>query len=106
MSAHYAEDVRSGKLPGIPDELLKLAPCFLRPLDRGQFQRAGLVLGELRADQVKYWGNSFPELDAVRLAGVPFLDQLIKELLSVDFKHYNLVFKKNQEHSQQHATVV
>ena len=45
--------------------------------NRGRLRCAGLVLGELGADQVKYWGNSFLELDTVRLPGVPFLDQLI-----------------------------
>jgi len=66
----------------------------------------GLVLGELGADQVKYRGNSFPKLDAVRLLGVPFLDQHIEMLLSVGFKHYGKDFKKNQEHSQQHPTAI
>ena len=96
----------SGKLPSILDELLKPAPRLLRLLDRGQFRRAGLVLRELEADQVKYWGNSFPELDAVRFLGVPFLDQLIELLLGVGFMHYDKVFKKNQANSQQHATAV
>ena len=74
MSTYHAKDVRSGKLPGILDELLKLAPRLLCLLDRGQFRRAGLVLEELGNNQVKYWGNSFPDLDAVHLPGVPFLD--------------------------------
>ena len=102
MSAYHAADVRFGKLPGILDELLKPAPCLLHLLDRGQFRCAGLVLGELGTDQVKYRGNSFLELDAVRLPGVPFLDKLIEVLLSVDFKHYDKVFKKKP--SKQSAT--
>ena len=106
MSAYHAEAVCSGKLPGILDELLKPAPRLLRLLDRGKFRCAGLVLEELGADQVQYWGNSFLELDVVHLPGVPFLDQLIKVLLSVGFKHYDKVFKKNQAHSQQHATAI
>ena len=89
MSTYHAENVRSGKLPGVLDELLKPAPRSLRLLDRGQFRRAGLVLEELGTDQIQYWGNSFPDLDAVRLPGVSFLDQLVEMLLSVDFKHYN-----------------
>ena len=97
MSACHAEDVCSGNLPGILDELLKPALGLLRLLDRVPFRRAGLVLGELGADQVKYWGNSFPELDAVRYRGVPFLDQLIEVLLGVGFKHYDKVFKKPKQ---------
>jgi len=77
VSAYHAEDVRPSKLPGILDELLKPAPRLLRLLDRGQFRCAGLVLGKLGVDQVKYWGNSFLELDTVHLPGVLFLDQLI-----------------------------
>ena len=106
MSAYHAEDVRSGKLPDILDELLKPAPRLLRLLDWGQLRCVGLVLGELGADQVKYRGNSFPELDAVRLPGVPFLDQLNEMCLSVGFKHCGKDFKKNQEHNQQHATAI
>jgi len=99
VSAYHAEDVRSIKLLGILDEPLKPAPRLLRLLDQGQFRCTGLILGELGTDQVKYWGNTFLQLDAVRLPGVPFLDQLIEVLLSVDFKHYNKVFKKNQANS-------
>jgi len=106
VSAYHVEDVRFGKLPGIFDELLKPAPRLLRFLDRGQFWRAGLVFGELEADQFKYWGNSFPELDAVHLPGVLFLDQLINVLLSIHFEHYEKVFKTNQANSQQYATAV
>ena len=102
MSAYHAKDVRSGKLPGIFDKLLKPAPCLLCLLNWGQFRRAGLVLGELRTDQVKHWGNSFLELDAVRLPRVALLDQLIGMLRSVDFKHYDKVFKK--EPSKRSAT--
>ena len=89
MSTYHAEDVRSGKFPGVLDELLKPAPRLLCLLDRGQFRRAGLVLGELGTDQVKYWGKSFPDPDVVCLPGVPFLYQLIEVLFSVDFKHYD-----------------
>jgi len=106
VGAYHAEDVRSGKLPGILDELLKPAPCLLCLLDRGQFWCAGLVLGELGADQVKDRGNSFLDFDAVRLPGVSFLDQLIKMLLSIGFKHCGRDFKKNQEQSQQHTTEI
>ena len=102
---YHAEDVRSGKLSGILDELLKPAPRLLHLLDRGQFRCAGLVHREIGVDQVKYWGNSFPELDAVHLPGVPFLDQLIEVLLSVSFKHYDKVFKENQATSQ-HVTAI
>ena len=94
MSAYHAEDVCSGKLPSILDELLKPAPRLLRLLDRGQLRCTGLVLRELGADQVKYRGNSFLEFDAVRLPGVSFLDQFIEMLLSVGFKHYGKDFKK------------
>ena len=52
MSAYHVEDVCSGKLPGILDELLKPAPCLLRLLNRGQLLCTGLVLGELGADQI------------------------------------------------------
>ena len=89
MSAYHAEDVRSEKLPDILDELLKPAPRLLCLLHCGQLRCAGLILGELGADQVEYWGNSFPELDVVCFPGVPFLDQLIEVLLSVGFKHYD-----------------
>ena len=51
MSTCHAKDVRSGKLPGILDELLKLAPRLLRLLYRGQPWCAGLVFRELGADQ-------------------------------------------------------
>ena len=102
MSTYHDEDLCSGKLPDILDELLKPAPRLLCLLDRGQFRPAGLVLRELRTDQVKYWGNSFLELDAVRFPGVPFLDQLIEMFLSVDFKYYDKVFKKKP--SKQLAT--
>ena len=50
MSMYHVEDVRSGKLPGVLDELLKLAPRTLCHLDWGQFRRVGLVLGELGTD--------------------------------------------------------
>ena len=96
MSAYHAEDVRSGELPGILDELLKPAPRLLRFLNWGQFRCAGLVLGLHGDDQVKYWSNSLLELDAVRLPGVPYLDQLLEVVVSVGFKHYDKVFKKNQ----------
>ena len=56
-----------------------------------------MVLGELGTDQVKYRGYSFPDLDAVGLPGVPFLDQLVEVLFSVDFKHYDRVFKKTKQ---------
>ena len=106
MGAYHAEDMRSGKLPNILDKLLKLAPRLVCLLDRGQFRCVGLVLGEFGTNQVKYWGNSFPDLDAVHLPGVSFHDQLVEVLLSVDFKHYDKVFKKNEANSQQHATAV
>ena len=100
MGTYHAKDVRSGKLPGFLDELLKPAPRALCLLHRGQFRRTRLVLGELGTDQVKYWGNSFLDLNTVRLPGVPFLDQLVQVLLSADFQHYVRVFKKNQARSQ------
>ena len=89
VGAYHAEDVCTGKLPSILDKLLKPAPRLLRLLDRGQLRCAGLVLREFGTDQVKYWDNSFPDLDAVCLPGVPFLDQLVQVLLSVDFQHYD-----------------
>jgi len=89
VGAYHAEDVRSSKLPGILDKLLKPAPCLLRLLDKGQLWCVGLVLGEFGTDQVKYWGNSFTDLDAVHPLGVPFLDHLVQVLLSVDFQHYD-----------------
>jgi len=64
---YHAENVRSDKLSGVLDELLKPAPRMLCLLDQGQFRRVGLVLGELGTDQVKYWGHSFPDPDAVCL---------------------------------------
>ena len=88
MGTYHAEDMRSGKLLGVLDELLKPAPRALCLFHRGQFRRTGLVLRELGTDQVKYWGNSLRDLDTVRLPGVPFLDQLVQVLLSVDFQHY------------------
>jgi len=89
VGTYHAEDVRLGKLPGVLDKLLKPAPHLLRLLDRGQPRCAGLVFGELGADQVENRGHSFLDLDTVGLPGVPVLDQLVEVLLSIDFKHYN-----------------
>ena len=96
MSAYHAEDVCSSKLPDVLDELLKPAPRLLCLFNRGQFRCAGLVLGELGADQVKYRSNSLLELDAVRLPGVSFFDQLLEVLLSVGLRHYDKILKKNE----------
>jgi len=100
VGTYHAEDVRSGKLPGILDELLKPTPRLLRFFDRGQPRCTRLVLGELEADQVEYRGYSFPNLDIVGLPGVPILDQLVEVLISVDFKHYDGIFKENQARCQ------
>ena len=100
VGTYHAKDVRSGKLPGVLDELLKPAPRLLCLLDRGQPRCAGLVFGELGADQVNNRGRSFQDLDTVGLPGVPVLDQLVEVLLSVDFKHYDRIFKENQARSQ------
>jgi len=89
VSTYHAEDVPSGKLLDVLNELLKQVPRALCLLDRGQSRRAGLVLGEFGTDQVKYRGYSFPNLDAVGLLGVLFLDQLVQVLLSIDFEHYD-----------------
>jgi hypothetical protein len=100
MGAYHAEDVRSGKLSGVLDERLQPTPRFLRLLDRGQPRCAGLVSGELGANQVEHRGYSFPDLDTIGLPGVPVLDQLVEVLLGVNFKHYDKIYKENQARSQ------
>ena len=92
--------MRSGKLSGVLDELLKPTPRLLRLLDRGHPRCAGLVFGELRTDQVKHRGHSFLDLDTIGLPGVPVLDQLVEVLLGVDLKHYDRIFKENEARSQ------
>jgi len=88
VGAHNAEDVRTSEFPGVLDELLEPVPCPLRLLDWRQLRRSGLVFRELRADQIKNRGHSFPKIDAVGLPGVPVLDQLVKVLLGIHFEHY------------------
>jgi len=97
VGTYHAEDVRSSELSGILDELLQPTPRLLRLLDRGQPRCAGLVFGELEADQVEHRGYSFLDLDTIGLPGVLVLDQLIEVLLGVYFKHYD---KVNQARSQ------
>jgi len=100
VGTYHAEDVCFGELSGVHDELLQPTPRLLRLLDRSQPRCAGLVFGELGADQVEHWGYSFPDLDTVGLLGVPFLDQLVEVLLGVNFKHYDKISKENQARSQ------
>ena len=100
MGTYHAEDVRSSELSGVLDELLQPTPRLLRLLDRGQPQCAGLVFGELGADQVEHRGYSFLDLDTIGLSGVPVLDQLVEVLLGVNFKHYDKISKENQARSQ------
>ena len=100
VGTYHAEDVRSGELPSVLDEPLKPAPRLLRLLDWGHPRCAGLVFGELRADQVKHRGHSFPDLDTIGLPGVPVLDQLVEVLLGVNLKHYDKIIKENQARSQ------
>ena len=88
VGAHHAKDMRTDKLPGVLDKLLKPVPRSLRLFDRGQLWCAGLVFRELRADQVENQGHSFPDFDAVGLPGVSVLDQLVEVLLGINFKHY------------------
>jgi len=95
--------MRPWKLPGILDELLKLAPRLLRLLDWGQPWCAGLVLGKLGADQIQHRSHSFPELYAIRLPGVPVFDQVLNVLLSVSLEHYDQFQGKKKANSQQHA---
>jgi len=97
---YHVEDVRSGKLFGVLDELLQPTPRLLRFLDRGQPRCTGLVFGEFGADQVENRGHSFPDPDTIDLLGVPVLDQLVEVLLGVDLKHYDRIFKENEARSQ------
>jgi len=99
VSTYHAEDVRSDEFSGVLDELLQPTPRLLRLLDRGQPRCAGLVFGELGANQVEHWGYSSPDLDTIGLLGVPVLDQLVEVLLGVDFKHYDKISKANQARS-------
>jgi len=103
VGAHHAEDMCPNKLPGILDELLKLAPRLLRLLDWGQPQCAGLVLGKLGADQIQHRSKSFPELYAIHLPAVPILDQVLNVLLGVGLEHYDQFQGKKKANSQQHA---
>jgi len=80
--------MRTDKLPGVLDKLLKPVPRSLRLFDRGQLWCARLVFRELGADQVENGGHSFPDFDVVGLPGVSVLDQLVKVLLGINFKHY------------------
>jgi len=100
VGTYHAEDVRSGKLSGVLEELLKPTPRLLRLLDRGHPRCAVLVFEELRADQVKHWGHSLLDLDTIGLPGVLISDQLVEVLLGVDLKHYARIFKENQARSQ------
>ena len=100
VGTYHAEDVCSGELCGVLDKLLQPTPRLLRLLDRGRPRCAVLVFGELRADQVEHRGYSFLDLDKTGLPGVPVLDQLVKVLLGVNFKHYDKISKENQARSQ------
>ena len=86
----------SHKLPSILHELLKPAPCLLRLLDRGQPRCAGLVLGELGADQIEDQRDSFLDLYAIHLLGVPVFDQVLNMLFSTSLEHYDKFQRKNE----------
>jgi hypothetical protein len=100
VSTYHAEDVRSGEFSSVLDELLLPIPRLLRLLDWGQPRCAGLVFGELGADQVEHWGYSFLDLATIGLPRFPVLDHLVVVLLGVDFKHYDKISKANQARSQ------
>jgi len=79
----------SGKLPSVLHELLEPAPCLLRLFDWGQPRCAGLVLGELWADQVQHRSDSLLDFYAIFLPGVPVFDQVLDVLLGVGLEHYD-----------------
>jgi len=81
--------MRTDKLPGVPDKLLKPVPRSLRLLYRAQLWCAGLVFRKLRADQVEDRGHSFLDFDAVGLPGVPVLDQLVEVFLVLTLSTMN-----------------
>jgi hypothetical protein len=98
--------MRPCKLPSIRGELLKPAPCLLRLLDRGQPWCTGLVLGQLGADQIQHQSDSFLELYAIRLLGIPVFDQVLDMLLGVGLEHYDQFQGKKKANSQQHAMAI
>jgi len=80
--------VHADEFPGVLDKLLEPVPRPLRLLDWRQSRLTRLVFRELRADQVKNRGHSFPKLDAISLPGISVLDQLVKMLLGIHLEHY------------------
>jgi len=86
----------SDELPSVLHELLKPAPCLLLLLDRGQPRCAGLVLGELGADQIQHRRDSFLDLYAICLPGVPVFDQVLDMLFSIGLEHYDKFQRKNE----------
>ena len=89
--------MRPSKLPDILDKLLKPAPRLLRLLDWGQPRCVGLVLEKLGADQIQHQSNSFPELYAIRLPGVPVFEQVLDVLLGVGLEQYDQFQEKRKQ---------
>jgi len=98
--------MRPSKLPGILDELLKPAPRLLCLLDWGQPRCVGLVLGKFGADDFQHLSNSFLELYAIYLPGVPVFNQVLDVLLGVGFEHYDQLQEKKKANNQQHAMAI
>ena len=57
----------------------------------------GLVLGELRADQIQHRRDSLPDLYAIRLPGVRVFDQVLDMLFSIGLEHYDKFQRRWQE---------
>jgi len=56
----------------------------------------GLVLRELGPDQIQHRHDSFPDLYAIRLLGVPVFDQVLDMLFSIGLENYDKFQRKNE----------